>query len=572
MRPSQKQEPLDWRLIQAGSRSPAYQRCLLGHHCANNGRIEVHAPYLPTPYLCLTCLAQELGMARLQLQAEIPNHLAHPYQLAQPDGSCNCQQDQPTGPEESTTEEDAMRTNHLSCHLGNDDTALADRLQLAHLAGGLDNRRPNPVNPEHSQIYTSPPLTLWQMADQCRNDPELRRRTEALRGLLQNPNNPPPSFHNGKLRLPAIAPALSLEAGQTLTGVNLAQCHTGLYGYDLDEELPEDPAAFANLLTQLPGAVLAGHSIRGRHYLFVLGPPAVTEGEYQANWLRIMASYPAIVQRSSGQQSKNSNRLRTLVHDPDLWLTPDPEPTPWQPPAQPTLPTPASPKQSRPAAAQPPAKQPPARRQQAEDLLDRDALQHIAPPQEYNQARFNAYRTLEIRASAVGNCRRSLWYEATGHQVTNPRGDDSLTMLEAGNALEPVVLQAMQRAGWRITPTDRNNPGMKSLLIGHPTLLVSGHVDATGVAPPDGCGAPTFGNEPSIEPCIIEVKTRGPEAFRRWQTLGAERSHPESVWQAACYTYGTFHQARDMVIATSDNFLSSSAAITFNCRCTAAVT
>ena len=155
-------------------------------------------------------------------------------------------------------------------------------------------------------------------------------------------------------------------------------------------------------------------------------------------------------------------------------------------------------------------------------------------------ARFNGDGTLEIRASAVGNCRRALWYEATGHQVTNPRSDDSLVMLEAGNALEPVVLRAMQRAGWDITPTDRDNPRMVSLRLG-PTLAVSGHVDAAGFAP-------IFGNEPSI----VEVKTRGPEAFKKWRTLGAERSHPESVWQAAFYTYAAFDQARDVVIATLD--------------------
>ena len=155
-------------------------------------------------------------------------------------------------------------------------------------------------------------------------------------------------------------------------------------------------------------------------------------------------------------------------------------------------------------------------------------------------ARFGDGSALEIRASAVGNCRRALWYEATGWEVTNPRSDDSLTMLDAGNALEPVVLRAMQRGGWDITPTDRDNPQFVSLRLG-PTLLVSGHVDAAGVAP-------IFGNEPSI----VEVKTRGPEAFKKWRTLGAERSHPESVWQAAFYTYGTFDQARDVVIATMD--------------------
>ena len=146
-------------------------------------------------------------------------------------------------------------------------------------------------------------------------------------------------------------------------------------------------------------------------------------------------------------------------------------------------------------------------------------------------ARFDADGTLEIRASAVGNCRRALWYEATGYAVTNPRTEESLTVLEAGNALEPVVLRAMRRTGWDITPADRENPEMMSMRLG-PALVVTGHVDATGVVP-------IFGDEPSV----IEIKTRGPEAYKRWRTLGAERSHPESVWQAALYTCSTFNEA-----------------------------
>ena len=155
-------------------------------------------------------------------------------------------------------------------------------------------------------------------------------------------------------------------------------------------------------------------------------------------------------------------------------------------------------------------------------------------------ARFDADGTLEIRASAVGNCRRALWYTATEHEVTSPTPEESLTVLEAGNALEPVVIRAMRRAGWDITPADRDNPEMMSMRLG-PNLVVTGHVDATGVVP-------IFGEQASI----IEIKTRGPEAFKRWRTLGAERSHPESVWQAALYTCSTFNEARDAVIATMD--------------------
>ena len=154
-------------------------------------------------------------------------------------------------------------------------------------------------------------------------------------------------------------------------------------------------------------------------------------------------------------------------------------------------------------------------------------------------ARFDADGQLEIRASAAGNCRRSLWYAATGHEITNPTTEESLTVLEAGNALEPVVLRAMERAGWEVTPADPRDPKPVSVRIG-PNMLVTGHPDATGVTP-------LFGGE-----AVIEVKTRGPEAFKRWRTLGAERSHPASVAQAALYTRGTFGEPRDAVIAAMD--------------------
>ena len=154
-------------------------------------------------------------------------------------------------------------------------------------------------------------------------------------------------------------------------------------------------------------------------------------------------------------------------------------------------------------------------------------------------ARFDGDGQLEIRASAAGNCRRALWYEATGHEVTNPKTEETLTVLEAGNALEPVVLRAMERAGWEVTPADPQDPQQVSVQVG-PNMVVTGHPDATGVLP-------LFGGE-----AVVEVKTRGPEAFKRWRTLGAERSHPASVAQAAFYTLGAFGELRDAVIATMD--------------------
>ena len=66
-------------------------------------------------------------------------------------------------------------------------------------------------------------------------------------------------------------------------------------------------------------------------------------------------------------------------------------------------------------------------------------------------------QALEVRASAALNCRRSLWYAATGYAPTNSPGEESLMAMEAGNALEPVVTRAMERAGWSVEP--RRSPG-----------------------------------------------------------------------------------------------------------------
>ena len=173
-------------------------------------------------------------------------------------------------------------------------------------------------------------------------------------------------------------------------------------------------------------------------------------------------------------------------------------------------------------------------------------------------------QALEVRASAALNCRRSLWYAATGYVPTNPPTSKSLMAMETGNALEPVMMRAMERAGWRVNPADPRNPQTVMVKVG-PKLLVTGHPDGTvrlpvpgGQAGPEGATAqmflfdeeeksPTYGEE-----ITVEVKTRGPEAFKRWRTLGAERSHPAAAAQAAIYSLGQFGEMRDAVIACMD--------------------
>ena len=173
-------------------------------------------------------------------------------------------------------------------------------------------------------------------------------------------------------------------------------------------------------------------------------------------------------------------------------------------------------------------------------------------------------QALEVRASAALNCRRSLWYAATGYAPTNPPTEESLMAMEAGNALEPVVTRAMERAGWSVDPADPRDPQTVTVKVG-PKLLVTGHPDGTVRLPlpvnreragMPRCRCSSSKRRKSLplygEEMVVEVKTRGPEAFKRWRTLGAERSHPASVAQAAIYTLGQFGEMRDAVIATMD--------------------
>ena len=174
-------------------------------------------------------------------------------------------------------------------------------------------------------------------------------------------------------------------------------------------------------------------------------------------------------------------------------------------------------------------------------------------------ARFDDDGNIEVRASAALGCRRALWYAATKYEPTNPPSEESLTAMEAGNALEPVVVRAMERAGWQVDAPDPRDPKQVAVRVGT-NILVTGHPDGTARMPLSGDDAPPqmflFEGEPETpaygEPMVVEIKTRGPEAFRRWRTLGAERSHPASVAQAALYTLGQFGDMRDVLIATMD--------------------
>ena len=133
-------------------------------------------------------------------------------------------------------------------------------------------------------------------------------------------------------------------------------------------------------------------------------------------------------------------------------------------------------------------------------------------------ARFDDDGNIEVRASSALGCRRALWYAATNYQPTNPPSEESLTAMEAGNALEPVVVRAMERAGWKVDAPDPQEPQQVTVRVG-PNMLVTGHPDGTVRMPIDGdeAAAPQlflFDEEP-------EAPAYGDPMGRRDQDAGA---------------------------------------------------
>ena len=94
----------------------------------------------------------------------------------------------------------------------------------------------------------------------------------------------------------------------------------------------------------------------------------------------------------------------------------------------------------------------------------------------------------------------------------------------------------MERAGWKVDAADPQDPQQVAVRIG-PNLLVTGHPDGTVRMPMEEDEAPApqlflFDGEPTApaygDPMVVEIKTRGPEAFKRWQNAGS-RAQPPGV-------------------------------------------
>ena len=131
--------------------------------------------------------------------------------------------------------------------------------------------------------------------------------------------------------------------------------------------------------------------------------------------------------------------------------------------------------------------------------------------------------TIEIRASAVNNCSRALWYSLMGTPKSDPNSITTDTILKMGQALEPLALrQSAFINEWLYHP--QQLPDILKL-----NVPLAPNYRITGIA--DAIMGDQEGN---IFP--VEIKTRNERNFDQVVRRGNYQAKQEAVMQLAFYT------------------------------------
>ena len=141
--------------------------------------------------------------------------------------------------------------------------------------------------------------------------------------------------------------------------------------------------------------------------------------------------------------------------------------------------------------------------------------------------------SMEVRMSGIDQCMRRLAYEAKEIEPSDEVPTRNRALMEMGKYLEPLVKQLMREDGWEVADED-------TVELPHGRIILTGHPDGVASHPVKTSGAPA----------VIEVKTRSESMAEYAWEVGVERTHPESVRQAALYSMALFGEVRDVVVVT----------------------
>ena len=171
--------------------------------------------------------------------------------------------------------------------------------------------------------------TIPELVRHIRTDESLKQGTATLKGLLAPDGSKTDLFKKAKAGLEAIMPAVCAPAGTPVKGMQSGSLpgdyHSGRYGYDVDKGALELARVRADLM-KTPSVEMVGTSSSGSGlWCVVRGPklsPGARHAEYRANWEAIKDRLPGSAQVATSGESHNINRLRFIVHDPDLCYNP----------------------------------------------------------------------------------------------------------------------------------------------------------------------------------------------------------------------------------------------------------
>lgn len=175
------------------------------------------------------------------------------------------------------------------------------------------------------QIEVSGNTTLRDAAAFIAQDDRLRRQTEYVREVLATTGRSE-AYDRAKAGIMALIPSLEIPQYGTIDAASLriGQWHTGLYGYDLDEQRPVDISRVREELQGTAGVAMVGVSCGGDAlYCIMAGPWARTDQEHKAYWNALAGKLPEMARANSSAVSKNAQRLRYAAFDPEIWVNPD---------------------------------------------------------------------------------------------------------------------------------------------------------------------------------------------------------------------------------------------------------
>ena len=164
--------------------------------------------------------------------------------------------------------------------------------------------------------------SLEHIAKRVTSGPQVQLVTEAFRLKKSQLGEKHQAVRQLKSRLPAIIPSLALPPGRPVKNLPPYIPHTGLYVFDIDQDLEPDQIPEAlQALSIYEHTLLAARSTSGDAlYVIVAARPAEDSLEHKILWNAIRDALPEHIRRHAAPSQDNINRTRIVAHDPDCVL------------------------------------------------------------------------------------------------------------------------------------------------------------------------------------------------------------------------------------------------------------